>query len=276
MDIKNKIAVVTGGAHGIGRAICRALHAEGARAVVIADLDLPAAQKLAKEIDGLALHCDVAKEENIQALVAATHEKYGQIDIFVSNAGLGISDAPSWTAAGGSNQGWQLCWDVNVMAAVYAARAVLPEMQARGEGYLLNTASAAGLMAQMGDAAYTATKHAAVGFAKSLALTHGHEGIGVSVLCPQYVATNIIGFEDDSDAERRPDILEASDVAKDCMEAIKNGQFMIQPHRIVQKYEIAMSSDYDKWISGMQYLRQKLTKNADELSMDMFTRLSAD
>jgi len=160
------------------------------------------------------------------------------------------------------------------MAAVYAARAVLPEMQARGGGYLLNTASAAGLMAQMGDAAYTATKHAAVGFAKSLAITHGHEGIGVSVLCPQYVATNMLGFEDDSTRERESGVIEASDVAKDCIYAIKNKQFMIQPHKIVQKYEVAMASDYQKWIGGMQYLRHKITKDADELSMEMFTRLS--
>lgn len=278
MDIKDKVAIVTGGAHGIGRALCRAFKDEGARGVVIADLDLPASEKLAAELGnaGLAIKCNVANEEEIQNLVAQAREEFGQVDIFVSNAGLGVSDAPGWSATGAPNKSWQLCWDVNVMSQVYAARAVLPEMIERGSGYLLNTASAAGLMMQMGDAAYTATKHASVGFSKSLAVTHGHQGIGVSVLCPQYVATNIIGFEDDSDKPRRPDIIEAEDVAKDCMQAIKDNQFMIQPHKVVKKYEVAMASDYQQWVGGMQYLRHKLTENADELSMELFVKLKPD
>lgn len=272
MDIKNKIIIVTGGAHGIGRALCRAFHAAGAEGVVVADLDDAAAKLVATEVGGLAVQCDVSKEANIQNLVTQTREKYGRVDIFVSNAGMGISDAPSWTAAGGSNQGWQQCWDVNVMSQVYAARAVLAEMQARGSGYLLNTASAAGLLAQMGDAAYTATKHASVAFAKSLAVTHGHEGIGVSVLCPQYVATSMTGIPDDSKQTRRSEMLEPEDVAAECLKAIKSKQFMIQPHKQVKQYVQFMEADYDKWIRNMHKLRAAQIGDAQELQMEMFIR----
>jgi len=274
VDIKNKIAIVTGGAHGIGRALCRAFKNEGASGIVIADLDIVAAEKLAKEIDGIAIACDVSDESAIKNLVTKTHEKYGRVDIFVSNAGVGFGEAPGWTATSASNKNWQACWDVNVMSHVYAARAVLPEMRKRGSGYLLNTASAAGLLAQMGDAAYTATKHAAVAFAKSLAITHGQEGIGVSVLCPQYVATAMIGIPDDSDQTRKPAPLEPEDVAHECIDAIKKQRFMVQPHKAVQKYQQFMIGDYDKWITGMQSLRQNLTANIEpsEYSMDMFIR----
>lgn len=272
MQIKNKIIVVTGGAHGIGRALCRAFKKAGAAGIVIADLDLEAAQKVADEVSGLAVQCDVSIEENIQSLVEASREHYGRIDIFISNAGIGISDAPSWSAAGGSNEGWQKCWDVNVMSQVYAARAVLPEMQARGNGHLLNTASAAGLLCQIGDAAYTATKHASVAFAKSLAITHGHEGIGVSVLCPQYVATSMTGFPDESSNNRIDGMLEAEDVAQVCIQAIESNTFMVLSHPIVKKYAQFMMADHEKWIKGMQGLRTQLIGNAEKISMEMFIR----
>lgn len=272
MHIKNKVVVVTGGAHGIGRALCRAFHAADAEGVVVADLDLAGAELVATEVGGLAVECDVSKEENIQALVAKAHEKYGRVDIFFSNAGMGISDAPSWTATGGSNEGWQKCWEVNVMSQVYAARAVLPEMQARGEGYIFNTASAAGLLAQMGDAAYTATKHASVGFSKSLALTHGQQGIGVSVLCPQYVATTMTGIPDDSEQTRRSDMLEPEDVADACLKAIEANQFMVQPHTAVKDYVLYMDANPDKWIKSMHKLREIQTQDSEELSMELFIR----
>ncbi|MBT8142116.1 MAG: SDR family oxidoreductase [Gammaproteobacteria bacterium] len=270
MDIKNKVCIVTGGAHGIGRALCRAFVQHGARSIVVADLDLEAAEKLAQEINGLAVRCDVGNEDDIKALVEQTRSAFGQIDIFVSNAGMGISDGPDWTAAGGSNAGWQKCWDVNVMSQVYAARAVIPEMRERGSGYLLNTASAAGLLAQMGDAAYTATKHASVAFAKSLAITHGHDGIGVSVLCPQYVATNMTGYPDDSEQQRGDGVLEAEDVAEICVQAINNEQFMIMPHRVVAKYTQFMNADYQKWITTMQDLRSSILKDKDAIQMQDF------
>lgn len=272
MQIKNKIIVVTGGAHGIGRALCRAFKTAGAEGIVVADLDLDGAQLIAEEVSGLAIQCDVSIEKNIQDLVAQTHEHYGRVDIFVSNAGIGISDAPSWSAAGGSNEGWQKCWDVNVMSQVYAARAVLPEMQARGSGHLLNTASAAGLLCQIGDAAYTATKHASVAFAKSLAITHGHEGIGVSVLCPQYVATSMTGFPDESSNNRIEGMLEAEDVAQVCIQAIESNTFMVLSHPIVKKYAQFMMADHEKWIKGMQGLRAELIGDAEKISMEMFIR----
>ncbi len=272
MNIKDKIVVVTGGAHGIGRALCREFHKLGAAGIVVADLDLAGAEKVAAEVSGLAIECNVAKEDQIQNLVAKTHEKYGRVDIFCSNAGVGISDAPSWTASGGSNKGWQLCWEVNVMSQVYAARAVLPEMQARGSGHIFNTASAAGLLAQMGDAAYTATKHASYAFSKNLALTHGAEGIGVSVLCPQYVATTMTGIPDDSEQERGAFMLEPEDVAAICCEAIENNQFMITPHQQVKKFVAYMHADHDKWLKSMQELRAKQIGDAEELEMSMFIK----
>lgn len=272
MQIKDKIVVVTGGAHGIGRALCREFKKLGAAGIVVADLDFAGADKVATEVSGLAVECNVAKEEQIQNLIAKTHEKYGRVDIFCSNAGMGISDAPSWTASGGSNKGWQLCWEVNVMSQVYAARAVLPEMQARGSGHIFNTASAAGLLAQMGDAAYTATKHASYAFSKSLALTHGAEGIGVSVLCPQYVATTMTGIPDDSKQERNADMLEPEQVAQICCAAIENNEFMITPHQQVKKYVSYMHANHDKWLKSMQEMRAKQIGDADELEMSMFIK----
>ncbi len=272
MKIKNSIVVVTGGAHGIGRALCREFHKLGAAGIVVADLDLAGAEKVAAEVSGIAVECNVAKEDQIQNLVAKTHEKYGRVDIFCSNAGMGISDAPTWTASGGSNKGWQLCWEVNVMSQVYAARAVLPEMQARGSGHIFNTASAAGLLAQMGDAAYTATKHASYAFSKSLALTHGPEGIGVSVLCPQYVATTMTGIPDDSDQERGAYMLEPEDVAVICCEAIEHNQFMVTPHQQVKQFVAYMHADHDKWLKSMQDLRAKQIGDAKELEMSMFIK----
>ena len=194
MNLDNKIAVVTGGAGGIGAALCRALSAKGAR-VVVSDLNYDAAQKVAAEIGGVAIECDVSKESDVKRLVSDTESQLGDIDLFVSNAGFGVGEPDHVASA--SNDVWQKNWELHVMSHVWASRALLPKMIARGDGYLVNTASAAGLLVQISDAAYSATKHAAVSLAESLAIGHGDDGIKVSVICPQYVNTDILAVPDD-------------------------------------------------------------------------------
>jgi NAD(P)-dependent dehydrogenase (short-subunit alcohol dehydrogenase family) len=184
MKVQGKHVVVTGGASGIGRSVARRFAAEGADSVVVADIDGAGAQEVAREFAGLGLGVDVSDEAQVRDLVETAEKQNGPIDLFFSNAGIGIPGGVEVP-----NDQWQRIWDVNVMAHIYAARAVLPGMIARGEGYLVSTASAAGLLTQIGSAPYAVTKHAAVALAEWLAVTHGNQGIRVSVLCPQAVRT---------------------------------------------------------------------------------------
>src|SRR5580693_8151571 len=187
MNLTGKVAVVTGGASGIGRALCRRFAAEGARGVVVADLDGAAAEQVAREIGGLAVRTDVSRESDVAQLVERATAAFGAIDLLCSNAGIAMEGGIE-TPDGD----WQRIWGINFMAHVYAARAVLPGMLARGQGYLLQTASAAGLLTQVGAGPYSVTKHAAVGFAEWLAITYRSRGIQVSCLCPQGVHTNML------------------------------------------------------------------------------------
>ena len=254
MELKGKIAVVTGGASGIGEALCRRFHAEGAKGVVVVDINAEDAQRVADEIGGIAMTADVSHEPDIQRVVNDTEEQLGPIDLFCSNAGIGIAD-PSH-AASADNESWERIWGINVMAHVYAARAVLPAMIERGEGYLLNTSSAAGLLSQVGSAPYAVTKHAAVGFAESLAITHGDDGIKVSVLCPQAVLTAMT--RDSGGGSAAGDGMIMPEELADCtIEALRNEQFLILPHPQVKTYMERKVSDYDRWIRGMQRWRSK-------------------
>jgi NAD(P)-dependent dehydrogenase (short-subunit alcohol dehydrogenase family) len=251
MKLKDKVAVVTGGANGIGRALCERFAAEGARGVVIADLDGERAETLAKEIGGLAIKTNVAVEADIVNLVARAIEAYGAIDLFCSNAGIGTAggiDEP--------NEIWQRIWEVNVMAHIYAARHVLPGMLARGEGYILATASAAGLLAQIGSAPYSVTKHAAVAFAEWLSITHGDAGIRVSCLCPQGVNTDLLRSSAGGPGEfLRANALEPSDVADAVVKALDEERFLILPHPEVAEYFSRKATDYDRWLRGMRRLQ---------------------
>ena len=264
------IAVVTGGGHGIGRALCKRLAHEGVT-VVVADLDADAAANVAAEAGGIAQAIDVGDEAAVHALVDTVEREMGAIDLFVSNAGVGFGDADGNAASreGGMipvDDRWEACWNVNVMAHVYAARALLPRMIGRGGGHLVNVASAAGLLSQIGDAAYSATKHAAVAFAESLAITHGEQGIKVSVVCPQAVATRMIGIEDDAESldggfggNDVDGILSPDQVADDIVAGIRAGRFLVLPHPQVQTYFQRKAADHDRWIAGMQRFRRKLT-----------------
>jgi len=264
-----RIAVVTGGGHGIGRAICRRLSRDGIR-VIVADLEAEAASTVAAEIDGTANAVDVGDEAAVLELIETTERNIGPVDLFVSNAGVGHGDADGNAASkqGGMNpvdDRWEQCWNVNVMAHVYAARALLPRMIERGGGYLVNIASAAGLLSQIGDAAYSASKHAAVAFAESLAITHGEQGIRVSVVCPQAVATRMIGIEDDAEltdggfgGNDVDGILSPDEVANYIVDGMTEGRFMILPHPEVATYFQRKASDHDRWIAGMQRFRRQL------------------
>ena len=267
----NKVAVVTGGGHGIGRALCRRLARDGVH-VVVADIETDAANTVAAEVGGIAMSVDVSDENALVALINQVEDEAGPIDLFLSNAGVGFGDGRSGAASaeGGMRpveDRWSLSWNINVMAHVYAARALVPRMKKRGGGYLVNVASAAGLLSQIGDAAYSATKHAAVAFAESLAITHGDDGIKVSVVCPQAVATRLIGMEDDSDATEGgfggndvDGILSAEDVADCIVDGIHEGRFLILTHPQVSDYIQRKTGDYDRWIGGMRKFRRSLSK----------------
>lgn len=251
MELKDKVVVITGGSGGIGRAMAKAFLAQGARAVMLADLDPAAVSAAAKEIgcDGMA--CDVTQEAQVQALVNATVDKYGPIDLFCSNAGAGgkgvLTDAP--------NEVWQKQWELHVMSHLYAARAVLPSMIERGSGYLLNTASAAGLLAALGSGPYTVTKAAAVKFAEFLSITHGDQGIKVSVLCPQGVNT---AMAPRSLGDGQTDgIIEPEQLAQTVVETLREERFYVLPHPEVGEYVRRKGEDVDRWLGGMRRLRRK-------------------
>lgn len=267
MQFDGKSVVITGAGSGIGAAMARAMAAKGAR-VCVSDLDLDKATAVAQEFGGIAVQCDVRDEAAIQRLVAEAAQAHGDVDIYVSNAGLGKGD-PSH-AASQPNDHWELNWQVHVMSHVYAARALLPMMIERGSGYLVNVASAAGLLNQIGDAAYSATKHAAVSFAESLAITHGADGIGVSVVCPQYVATPLLGL---SDADAGANLLTADDVANAVVAGVEADRFLILSHPDVATYAAHRGADHDRWIKGMQMLRAKAIDTFGEVSVENFYKL---
>ncbi len=255
MKLRDRIAVVTGGATGIGRALCRRFAtAEKARGVVVADLDGDGAARVAREIGGLAITADVSRETDMVELVARTTAAYGAIDLFCSNAGIAIEggiDTP--------DSDWQRIWGVNFMAHVYGAR-VLPAMLARGEGNLLQTASAAGLLTQIGSAPYAVTKHAAVAFAEWLAVTYGEiEAYGSRAFARQGVRTNMLA-EDQSGVGRflLEGALEPEQVADAVVAGLETERFLILPHPEVGEYLRRKADDYDRWLRGMRRMQAKL------------------
>jgi NAD(P)-dependent dehydrogenase (short-subunit alcohol dehydrogenase family) len=267
MELKDRVVVITGGGSGIGEALAIAAKAEGALHVVVADLDGAQAARVAALVGGTGVALDVRDEAAVQRLVDDTELAHGPIDLFVSNAGFvttaGLED---------SNDAIQRMWEVHCMAHIYAARAVLPSMIARGEGYLLNTASAAGLLTQIGSMSYSITKAAAVSLAEWLSVTHHHQGIRVSVLCPQAVRTNIIvnspdyhGDDPAADASiidggvaSGDGVLEPADVAAVCIQAIRDERFLVLPHPEVATYVERKATDRDRWLAGMRRFQSAL------------------
>jgi NAD(P)-dependent dehydrogenase (short-subunit alcohol dehydrogenase family) len=253
MLIKDKVCVVTGGASGIGEAVARAYAAAGARGVVVADLKntRDTLAGVAGDIDGLAVTADVGEEQDIKALIAAAEAKFGPIDIFFSNAGL--SRKGQETA---SDADWDVSWRVHVMSHVFAARALVPGMLARGSGYLLNTASAAGLLASLNSMPYGVTKNAAVALAEHLAIQYGHRGICVSVLCPQSVQTGMT--TPGPSAARVDGVLQPGEVARMVIDAMDEERFLILSHLQVHDYMQRKAANRDRWLAGMRRLRDRI------------------
>ena len=255
MQIRDKVVVVTGGANGIGRALCLRFAAEGARLVVVADLDEDNGFKTVQQIEegrGAFFCCNAAAKDQMEFLVRTVTGIHGRIDIFCSNAGVGEAGGPE-----ADDASWKRSWDVNVMSHVYAARLVLPQMLERKEGYLLQTVSAAGLLTQIGSAPYSVTKHAALGFAEWLSITYGDQGIRVSALCPQGVRTNMLLKSDFAgSAFLLQTALETEQVADAVVQAMAEEKFLILPHPEVAKYFQNKANDYERWLRGMRKLQR--------------------
>jgi NAD(P)-dependent dehydrogenase (short-subunit alcohol dehydrogenase family) len=254
MELKDKHVVVTGGAGGIGRALIRAFAAEGARAVVAADRDLAGAQAIAQEVGGMAVELDAGSERSVLDLIERATETNGLIDVFVSNAGVpGAMGGPE-----ASDEVWDEAWRVNVMAHVWASRALLPQMRERGEGYLVNTASAAGLLTQVSSLVYSVTKHAAVALAEWLAIEYRDEGVRVSCICPQGVRTPMLDLAMEEPAGAAAltagGLIEPEDVADAVVAGLREERFLILPHENVARFMERKGSDPERWLAGMRKL----------------------
>ena len=251
MDVRGRVVVVTGGGGGIGGALCRRFAVEGARAVVVADVDQASAARVAAEVDGTALVADVTAEKEVRDLVARVLEAQGRIDIYCSNAGIAVGGGPE-----APDEAWQHSWQVNTLAHVYAARAVLPSMLARGQGYLVGTISAAGLLNHLTAAPYAVTKAAGLSLFEWLAIAHHEQGIRVSVVCPQGVRTRML----EQEGERSflaAGAIEPEQVAEAVVQGLHEERFLILPHPEVAEYFGRKANDYDRWLRGMRRLRAR-------------------
>lgn len=259
MQIEGVVAVVTGGANGIGKALAEALHARGAAQVIVADLDGDKARAVADSIGGRGVQLDVRDGAAIGAMIEKVESQDGPIGLFCSNAGvlMGLDDSLSNSACG-SDADWQISWEINVMAHIHAARHLIPRMESRGGGYFLNTVSAAGVLNQIGSAVYGTTKHAALGFAENLAFTHRDAGIRVSVLCPQAVQTAMIEGTGGGGSAGLDGILSPEEVANCALDGVQDERFLILPHKQVAGYMELKLANYDRWLGGMAKLQRTL------------------
>ena len=253
MLVRGKHVVVTGGANGIGRALCLRFHAGGARAVTVADIEIDRARSVASEVKGLAIEVDCAVGESVESMIEKAERENGPIDLFCANAGIFTPGGEALDFAE-----WERTLNINVMAHVHAARVLIPKMLARGGGYWLTTASAAGLLSQIGSAPYAVSKHAAVAFAEWLSITYGDRGLKVSCLCPQGVRTRmLLGEDGDRESFLRDGSVSAEEVAEAVVLGLDAEHFLILPHPEVLEYFGRKATDYDRWIRGMRRLQSK-------------------
>jgi len=254
VEVSGKNIVVTGGANGIGRALCERFAKEGAAHVTVVDVDEANATRVAEAIGGSARRVDVGSRPEIENLVRDVESESGPIDLFVSNAGIATPGGPEVEV-----EAWTRIWDINVMAHVNAAHALLPSMLERGDGYFLNTCSAAGLLSQIGSAPYAVTKHAAVGFAEWLSITYGNRGIKVSALCPQAVRTNMTAGVEGGGVAGVDGMIEPEELAEVTIAGLREEKFLILPHEIVRTYYARKGQDIDRWLAGMRRLADRYT-----------------
>lgn len=251
MDLNDKVIVITGGGSGIGAAMGRRFANENPRGLVIADIDVGAANDVAEEVGGAAVLTDVADADSNKALIEGTEDRFGPIDLFCANAGIGmVGNEQSEPST------WERMWGINVMSHVHAARHLIPGWVSRGEGYFLATASAAGLLTNLKAAQYSVTKHAAVAFAEWLAITYGDAGVKVSALCPQFVNTPLLEGSEAFKALGANHALEPHDVAEAVVSGLKDERFLILPHPEVEKYFQNKANDYERWLGGMRKLQR--------------------
>ena len=256
VELRDKVVVVTGGASGIGRALVRRFATEGARAIVVADLDGEGAKAVAQEIGALAHQCDVADPGHADALIGAAESAFGPVDLFCANAGVAVGENMATPAE------WDLAFNVNIRAHIVAAERLLPGWLERGNGYFLATASAAGIVSQIGSAPYAVTKHAAVAFAEWLSLTYGHRGVGVSCLCPMGVNTAMLADDENSVGVQvvraAAPVLEPEAVAGTVVEALRDESFLVLPHPEVLEFFRRKAADYERWLAGMRRLQARV------------------
>jgi NAD(P)-dependent dehydrogenase (short-subunit alcohol dehydrogenase family) len=253
VQLRDKVVVVTGGASGIGEAMARRFAAESPRGLVIADLDEAGAQQVALDIGAVAMRVDVADPDDNRRLIEETEGRFGPIDLFCANAGYGHAGSEQDEPAT-----WDRMWRVNLMSHVHAARHLIPGWLARGEGYFLATASAAGLLTNIGAAQYSVTKHAAVAFAEWLAVTYGDHGVKVSCLCPMFVRTPLVDDMGELEELIRPSLIEPAEVAEAVIEGLASEHFLILPHPEVQRYLQNKANDHDQWLQGMRRLQRSV------------------
>ncbi|MCX5818684.1 MAG: SDR family NAD(P)-dependent oxidoreductase [Deltaproteobacteria bacterium] len=255
MEVRGKVIIVTGGALGIGRALCRCFAREGARAIVVADVNEAGAKAVAEEVQGRAVICDVRKEEDIVRLVRFAEETFGTVDFFCSNAGILVIGGVEV-----ADKEWRRIWEINVLSHVYAARAVIPGMIKRGGGVFMITASAAGLLSQIGSAPYSVTKHAAVGLAENIDITYAEQGIKVFALCPQGVSTEMT--KNGGGVAAVDGLMSPEQLADAVIEGFEREEFLILPHPEVKTYMQRKTADYDRWLKGMRRLQARFLEGA--------------
>lgn len=268
MELTERHVVITGAAGGIGGALARRIAQEGARAVVVADRDLEGARSVAAELGGMAVELDAGSESSVSALIAGATEVNGPIDIFISNAGVpGAMGGPE-----AADEAWEEAWRVNVMAHVWAARALLPEMLDRREGYLINTASAAGLLTQVSSLVYSVTKHAAVSLAEWLSIEYRDAGVCVSCICPQGVRTPMLDLAMQEPAGAAAltagGLIEPEDVAEAVVAGIREERFLILPHDEVARHMALKGADPERWLGGMRRLVRNARADAEDANAE--------